>query len=67
MKKFSLMSIAAVLLPVLIMAHPGHGDTDGYSIIHYLVEPIHAIATIGVVFAAIVYIRWQRKKSRNNV
>ena len=63
MKKYSFMSMVATLLPLSMIAHPGHGETEGFTIIHYLVEPIHAMAAMGGVLAAVLYLRWQRKKS----
>lgn len=63
MKK--LATSLALLLPVLIWAHPGHGDTDGYTIIHYFSEPQHAIITLGVLAAVSVYIIRERRKSKS--
>lgn len=61
MKK--IIASAAVLMPLLTMAHPGHGETDGYTIIHYFTEPQHAIITFGILAAAVVYIAWERRKN----
>ncbi len=47
-------------LPLFTMAHPGHGDTDGYTIIHYFTEPMHAIITLGsfvLVFAVLRFLK----------
>jgi hypothetical protein len=55
----------ALLLPAITWAHPGHGETDGYTIIHYFSEPQHAIITLGVMAAAIVYIVKERRKSKS--
>lgn len=60
MKK--IIATAAVLMPLITMAHPGHGDTDGYTIIHYFTEPQHAIITFGILAAMAVYIAWERKR-----
>lgn len=32
-----------------LLAHPGHGDSAGHSIFHYLTEPMHAM-----VFGAVL-------------
>jgi hypothetical protein len=48
----------------LAFAHPGHGGSDGYTIIHYFNEPQHAIITIGVTVAAIVLIVRERNKRK---
>ena len=63
MKKYSFMSLVAALLPLSLIAHPGHGETEGFTIIHYLIEPIHATAIVGGVLLAVIYLRWKRKKS----
>jgi hypothetical protein len=39
--------------PATALAHPGHGGTEPTSLVHYVVEPAHAIP-IGLVIAAIV-------------
>ena len=54
--KSTLMAVIAVTIPFSGIAHPGHGETEGFSIIHYFSEPIHATLTAvllaGVIFAA---------------
>lgn len=65
MKKIAYAFAPMLLLittPFLSSAHPGHGETDGYSIIHYFVEPMHAVVTFGALAAALAYIRYSRKK-----
>jgi predicted permease len=66
MKKiaFILSLAAAIALPLFSFAHPGHGETDGFSIIHYFVEPQHAVITIGVFALSFVYFRYARKNNR---
>ncbi|MBY0481360.1 MAG: hypothetical protein K2Q21_08400 [Chitinophagaceae bacterium] len=63
MKKFT--AALAILVPVLAWAHPGHGETDGYTIIHYFTEPQHAIITLGVLAAVSIYIVRERRKKRS--
>jgi hypothetical protein len=45
-----------------LIAHAGHGQTDGFSLLHWLIEPAHLPLTIaaGVAFA-IVGFAWVRK------
>lgn len=62
MKK--IIASAAVLMPLITMAHPGHGGTDGYTIIHYFTEPQHAIITFGILAAAGVFIAWERRQKK---
>ncbi|MBK5270682.1 MAG: hypothetical protein JJE22_06680 [Bacteroidia bacterium] len=66
MKKFAFIVMIVLLLPVSLLAHPGHGGTDGFSITHYFVEPEHAITTVSfiVLFAGVVYYRWKKAKSK---
>lgn len=67
MKKIALVGLFAAMVPVSLFAHPGHGETDGFTITHYFTEPIHAITTIGALVVAIVYIRLQRNKQKTRV
>ncbi len=62
MKKISFLLAAS--LPILAFAHPGHGGSDGYTIIHYFSEPQHAIITLGVMAGAIVLIVRERNKRK---
>jgi hypothetical protein len=55
----------ALFVPALTWAHPGHGETDGYTIIHYFSEPQHAIITLGVLAAVTVYIIRERRKGKS--
>lgn len=66
MKKTILALFVAIIVPSAIYAHPGHGGTDGYTIIHYFVEPAHAIVTWSVLAAAFLYVRATRKKNQHS-
>jgi len=49
----------------VLLAHPGHGGHEGgYTIIHYFIEPMHAVVTIGCIVAVIAFVRMSRKKSK---
>ena len=51
MKKiFAAFSTLALFLPVIALAHPGHGETGGFTITHYFLEPVHAVISIGEYF-----------------
>ncbi|MDE3249044.1 MAG: hypothetical protein KGO82_10315 [Bacteroidota bacterium] len=52
----------ALLLPLISHAHPGHGDTDGYTIIHYFREPVHAIISLSIVLAVALTARYADKR-----
>jgi hypothetical protein len=58
--------LATAVAPLIIYAHPGHGSTDGYSIIHYFVEPVHAVVTWGALAVAFIYILATRKKNQHS-
>jgi hydrogenase/urease accessory protein HupE len=58
--------LAALAVPASLLAHPGHGETDGFSIIHYFTEPMHAIIAVGLmvtVYAGIRFLRSKKEKS----
>ncbi|MFZ4770139.1 MAG: hypothetical protein ACOYLO_08145 [Ferruginibacter sp.] len=59
MKK--IIAALCLLVPFAGMAHPGHGEIGGYTITHYFLEPMHAIITIGIVVALVVYVRHLNK------
>ena len=60
---FALSLIAAFVLPMFAMAHPGHGEHGGYTIIHYFTSPTHVFASMGVLVAlfSIVFFTQKRK------
>jgi hypothetical protein len=64
MKKISLalQTGLGMLLPFAGMAHPGHGETEGFSIIHYFGEPVHATATAGLLAAIMFTVSYIRRK-----
>ena len=52
-----------MMLPLATLAHPGHGDTEGFSIIHYFSEPVHAAVSIIVLaVAGVVFFKLYSKK-----
>ena len=59
MKK--IIAALCLLVPFAGMAHPGHGETGGYTITHYFLEPMHAIITVGILVAVVVYVRHLNK------
>lgn len=49
-RKIFLTSIILLIIDkAALFAHPGHGDSAGHSLLHYLTEPMHAM-----VFGAVV-------------
>jgi hypothetical protein len=52
---------------LLAFAHPGHGDTEPDSWLHYLTEPVHVIglvAAIAIVAVAVIGLRAFRQRDR---
>jgi hypothetical protein len=65
-KLLGVLLVALLVFPVMLYAHPGHGSTGGYTIIHYLVEPGHIISkVIALVFIVFIILsirfQWKRK------
>ncbi len=53
--------------PLLSMAHPGHGETGGFTITHYIVEPVHlfaAICLISISIAVCSHIKRSKKPAK---
>ena len=49
-----------------LLAHPGHGITDGQSAVHYLIEPEHIAPAILLLIAGLGTGLWLRKR-RNSL
>jgi hypothetical protein len=58
--------LGTTLFPFLALAHPGHGETEGFSIIHYFSEPMHAMVTIGAMVVLFAGYRFFRRKSQKS-
>jgi len=66
MKKIAFAAVVIAFAPLVGFAHPGHGSTDGYSIIHYFVEPVHAVITYSILLFAVIYIWYTRRQKQQN-
>jgi hypothetical protein len=69
MKKLAiqLASMLATLMPLSLLAHPGHDGHDhdgGYTIIHYFTQPTHAVVSLTVVAITVILIRNLRRKNQ---
>jgi putative Mn2+ efflux pump MntP len=60
-----LMLLIALLLPLLTWAHPGHGETEGFTIKHYMVEPEHVLFALLALAVVIFFVG--RKKEMHDV
>lgn len=57
----------ALFAPSLAVAHPGHGDVEASSALHYFAEPEHALllaAAVGVGVAVAALLRSSRARRR---
>ncbi len=66
MKKKSIAAAVVALAPLFSQAHPGHGGTDGYTIIHYFVEMPHALFSWGGLLAIVGYRYYELRKQYKN-
>lgn len=61
MKK--LLFFLGTLAPLTSMAHPGHGETGGFTIIHYFTEPEHVLAGLAAIALVVtLLIKWTTRK-----
>jgi hypothetical protein len=56
MKKYIVLLLTC-LATLPSFAHPGHGDSDGYTITHYMVEPVHAFAVLASLAVIVLLVR----------
>lgn len=47
MKRF--FALLLTMLPFITMAHPGHGDDEGFTIKHYFTQPEHIVFTLAAL------------------
>jgi hypothetical protein len=66
MKKIACFLPLLALVPLAGMAHPGHGGTDGFTIIHYFVEPAHAVITYSILIGGFALMRVVRRRNQHN-
>jgi hydrogenase/urease accessory protein HupE len=62
MKKIAFLPV--MLLPVLAMAHPGHGPVD-HGLAHYLTSPIHLLGIVAALVLVGVVYRYYRSQKRH--
>jgi hypothetical protein len=66
MKKLNhlLLAVSAFIAPIMASAHPGHGETEGFSIIHYMVETDHAVVLGALALCAGIYYLYAKSKKQ---
>ncbi|MCB0713166.1 MAG: hypothetical protein KDD67_12620 [Ignavibacteriae bacterium] len=57
----SLLLIAASTMQ--LRAHPGHGESNGTSPLHFLLEPEHVVPTLAALAAVVTILLWRRRRS----
>jgi putative Mn2+ efflux pump MntP len=72
MKKRDILTVLSALLVSLasaaqVLAHPGHGITEGNSLVHFLTEPVHIISFIAVLAVGAIVVLWYRAKKKKLV
>ena len=55
-------SVLFLLIPMFVTAHEGHGSTEGYTITHYVVEPVHFAIPV-LLIAGIVFLVLRMRKA----
>ena len=59
------LSLLSCGMPLISLAHPGHGGTDGYTITHYFTEPVHVIVSLVALTGVILYARHLNKSKQH--
>ncbi|MCA1801733.1 MAG: hypothetical protein LC662_04650 [Rhodothermaceae bacterium] len=72
MKKRDILTVLSAILVTLtfaapVLAHPGHGITEGNSLVHFLTEPVHIISFIAVVAVSTIAVLWYRARKKKLV
>jgi hypothetical protein len=57
-KVIAVFSFLILSMPFIGTAHPGHGESGGFTITHYFTEPLHMIVSVSLLIAVVVYIRY---------
>lgn len=57
-----LITFSGLLSCGSLFAHEGHGHGDGYAIIHYLTEPVHALSVLIAFVTGILLWKYSRKE-----
>lgn len=62
MKRFTVFFLLVALTPLLTYAHPGHGETEGWSIIHYFIEWPHILITWPLIPLVVIlsFVLWKK-------
>lgn len=64
MKKLISLGLLSAAVSLPGFAHEGHGHTHGFTITHYLIEPVHLAVLLGALTASVLFFRRYFKKIR---
>lgn len=71
MNYFRKIILTSILLFIMnqatLLAHPGHGDAAGHSLLHYLIEPMHAMVMGAVVLMIAISCTWLMLRMKKRV
>jgi hypothetical protein len=67
MKRNIISLIVFVLcMPFISLAHPGHGETGGFTITHYFTEPVHIVVALVALIAVVAGVRYFRSNKQQS-
>lgn len=61
-----LLAFFALLFPAAVVGHGGHGTTDSTTIIHWLLEPLHAAPIVLAVVLMVMAVYYSKKAKAKN-
>lgn len=62
----ALLLLVVSAMPLVSLAHPGHGETGGYTITHYMVEPVHVVIAVAALSAIVFLVTRLRRKKQHS-
>lgn len=60
------LSVFVWFMPLLTVAHPGHGEAEGYTITHYFTQPVHLVVSLVALLAVVAAARYFAKSKQRN-
>lgn len=57
------LTLLALCVPVLAIAHPDHSAETGFNLVHFLTDPFHLAAAALVASPFVVAVCWRRRGS----
>ena len=60
------LTIGSMMLPMIALAHEGHGYAHGGELIHYLISPVHVVP-VALALAIALILFWSRNRSKETI